>query len=165
IVQLQRSIERNSLVASNRAPSAEEAAALRTALENQRRLLDVLRQTGASGRVVLSLKPTDNSIASLPDIPLEDGDTLIVPYAPSTVQVIGTVYNQGAFIQTQGRRLKDYLRQSGGPTKDADESQIFVIRADGSVLSNRGNSAFSGGISDLRMMPGDTIVVPENLNN
>jgi polysaccharide biosynthesis/export protein len=163
IVQLQRSIERNSLVASNRAPSAEEAAALRAVLENQRRLLDMLRQTGATGRIVLSLKPTDNSIVSLPDIPLEDGDTLIVPYAPSTVQIIGTVYNQGAFIQTQGRRLKDYLRQSGGPTKDADKSQIFVIRADGSVLSNRGNSAFSGGISDLRMMPGDTIVVPENL--
>ena len=60
--------------------------------------------------------------------------------------------------------MKDYLRQSGGPTKDADKSQIFVIRADGSVLANRGHSAFTGGISDLRMMPGDTIVVPENLN-
>jgi protein involved in polysaccharide export with SLBB domain len=164
VMQLQQSIERNSLAATNRAPSADEAAALRAALENQRRLLDLLRQTGATGRIVLSLKPADNSLASLPDIPLEDGDTLIVPYAPSTVEVIGTVYNQGAFIQTQGRRLKDYLRQSGGPTKDADKSQIFVIRADGSVLSNRGSSAFTGGISDLRMMPGDTIVVPENLN-
>jgi polysaccharide export outer membrane protein len=164
ITQLQQSIERNSLVAANRAPSADEAAALRAALENQRRLLDVLRQTGATGRIVLSLKPTDNSIASLPDFPLEDGDTLIVPYAPSTVQVIGTVYNQGAFFQAEGKRLKDYLRQSGGPTRDADKSQIFVIRADGSVLANHGRSAFSGGISDLHMMPGDTIVVPENLN-
>jgi protein involved in polysaccharide export with SLBB domain len=78
--------------------------------------------------------------------------------------VIGTVYNQGAFFQAEGKRLKDYLRQSGGPTRDADKSQIFVIRADGSVLANRGRSAFSGGISDLHMMPGDTIVVPENLN-
>ena len=164
ITQLQQSIERNSLAATNRAPSADEAAAMRAALENQRRLLDVLRQTGATGRIVLSLKPTDNSIASLPDVPLEDGDTLIVPYAPSTVQVIGTVFNQGAFVQSDGKRLKDYLRQSGGPTKDADKSQIFVIRADGSVLANHGSSAFSGGISNLRMMPGDTIVVPENLN-
>ena len=98
-MQLQQSIERNSLAATNRAPSPDEAAALRAALENQRRLLDVLRQTGATGRIVLSLKATDNSIASLPDIPLEDGDTLIVPYAPSTVQVIGTVFNQGAFVQ------------------------------------------------------------------
>jgi polysaccharide export outer membrane protein len=160
--ELERSGERKSLAATNRAPSAEDAAILRAAGENQKRLLESLKQVKATGRIVLGLKPSSTAVDDLPDLALEDGDRLIVPFRPATVEVVGTVYNQGAFLYDRQKRARDYLRQAGGATKDADKSQIFIIRANGSVISNQRYSAFSGGIGTLPMMPGDTIFVPEN---
>jgi hypothetical protein len=51
---------------------------------------------------------------------------------------------------------------AGGPNRDADHGQIFVLRADGSVTGrSAGQSIFYSGFQDARLYPGDTIVVPE----
>ena len=87
-----------------------------------------------------------------------------MPAAPSTVSVVGTVYNSNAFIYRPEKRLGDYLAQAGGPTKDADNGNLYVIRADGSVISQRQSGYFFGNVEREKLMPGDTIVVPENLD-
>ena len=51
----------------------------------------------------------------------------------------------------------DYIQLSGGTTQRADKSRIYVVRADGSVVSG-GNSWFSSG--GVNIEPGDTVVVP-----
>jgi hypothetical protein len=57
------------------------------------------------------------------------------------------------------------LRSAGGPTRDADKSRIFVVRANGAVVSKDASSFFwSGGFDSMVMMPGDTVVVPEQTN-
>jgi protein involved in polysaccharide export with SLBB domain len=54
------------------------------------------------------------------------------------------------------------LRKAGGPTKDADRGHEFLIRADGEVVSRDAEkTAWGDAFNNLRMYPGDTLVVPE----
>lgn len=163
ISDLERSIERNA--GAQRSLSGEEAVAERQALEGQRRLLDKLRLLRATGRIVLELKPTANDVDRLPDLVLEDGDRLLVPFRPATVNVIGSVYNSNSFIFKPGKTVAEYMRLSGGPTRNGDKGRSFVIRADGTTVGSQGhNGLFLNSFNQARLMPGDTIVVPERLD-
>jgi protein involved in polysaccharide export with SLBB domain len=127
-----------------------------------RELIVRLRQLRPSGRIVLNLRPRSSDENELPATPLEDGDMFLVPSMPATVQVIGAVLNQNAFLYRNGARAGDYLHLAGGANRDADRGQIFILRADGSVTGhNTGQSIFSSGFNNVRLYPGDTVVVPE----
>ena len=91
----------------------------------------------STGRVVFQLSP---DATELPDIVLEDGDKLVVPPKPTTLGVFGSVFNTGSYLYTEGRTLDDYLHLAGGPTKGADEGSVFVVRANGQVVSSRQQS-------------------------
>ena len=136
-------------------------------LPARRELVNSLRQARATGRIVLHIAPFHSGVDSLPDLPLEDGDRFIVPPMPSTVGIVGAVYDPNSFVYSAHYDAGDYLRNSGGPTRNADRRQIFIIRADGSVVSRQylvhtlwTNSEFER----EPMYPGDTIVVPEAIN-
>jgi protein involved in polysaccharide export with SLBB domain len=139
--------------------NASEAASL------NRDVLDRMRQMKASGRIVLNMRPQSIGIDALPELPLEDGDRLVVPAQPATVQVVGAVMNQNAFLYRPDAHLSDYLRDAGGPSRQADKSRTFILRADGSVTSStNGKSIFaSSAIGSQKLNPGDTIIVPEKL--
>jgi len=123
--------------------------------------LSAIRPTG---RVVLSMSPVAQSISEIPDFPLEDGDAFYVPPRLSTVQVAGAVYNANAFRYQPSSRLVSYLNAAGGATRQADTKRMFVIRADGSVLSRQSHSQHTHGkYENLKLLPGDAIVVPEKL--
>jgi hypothetical protein len=77
------------------------------------------------------------------------------------VSVFGAVYNQNSYLYEKGARASSYLSLAGGPTRDADKRSIYVVRADGSVVSSRQRGWF-GSIRGDVMMPGDAIVVPED---
>ena len=165
ISQMERDIARQSVQTTQNAKNTEEASAAKSALEAQRVSLDKLRQLKADGRIVLNLHPNDDSVDAIPDIPLEDGDRLYIPSRPIVVSVVGDVYNQGSFLQQPGKTVNNYLRNAGGPTRAADKGRIFVVRANGAVVSKDAASGFwSGGFDSMVMMPGDTVVVPEQLN-
>jgi protein involved in polysaccharide export with SLBB domain len=163
IQSLQLQIERGSLAqASSAVASAQDLASANTALITERELINKLQQIRANGRMVLEVHPNSRSIASLPDLPLEDGDRFIVPSVPANVNVVGSVYDQNSFIFQSDRRIGDYLHLAGGPNRDADKKHIFVVRADGSVLSRQATSSVWGNTFDaVRLNPGDTVVVPE----
>ena len=140
----------------------------------QERLLAQLRSAKAKGRVVIALGALKGLQGSAQDITLEDGDQLHVPMRPATIGVLGSVYEQSAFLWSEGMTFKHYLRKAGGATRFADEDGLYVLRLDGSVASLRqGGEALSwderhhrwvrGGLSSLPLEPGDTIVVPEKL--
>jgi protein involved in polysaccharide export with SLBB domain len=142
---------------------ADSAAATAAAQQNQN-VIGSLRQIRATGRIVLELPVDANNVSQLPDLPLEDGDRLIVPRIPSTVNVEGAVYNQNSFVFDPTRRVGSYIRLAGGANRDADTSRAYVIRASGSVLSKQYSSSLRGNSFDsLHIYPGDTVVVPLNL--
>ena len=160
---LEKSIERNA--GSQRNLSGEEAVTEKQSLEGQRRLLEKLRQLKATGRIVLELRPNASSLEALPDLVLEDGDRILVPFRPATVNVLGSVYNNNSFIYKPGKTFGDYLRLAGGSTRNGDRARSFIIRADGTTVSSQGHSGLlTLSFNNARLMPGDTIVVPEKLD-
>ena len=165
ITQTEQQVARQAAQMSQNARTSDEVIAAKAALEAQRTSLDKLRQLRADGRIVLNLHPNDQAVDTIPDIPLEDGDQFFIPSRPIVVNVVGDVYNQGSFIQQPGKTVTTYLRSAGGPTRDADKSRIFVVRANGGVVSKDAASFFwSGGFDSMVLMPGDTVVVPEQTN-
>ena len=79
--------------------------------------------------------------------------------------MVGSVYDQNSFVFELGRNVNHYLQLAGGASKNGDWDHAFVIRADGSVVSQRSELArHIDGLKHLRMNPGDTLVVPAHLN-
>jgi polysaccharide biosynthesis/export protein len=74
------------------------------------------------------------------------------------VTVLGEVQSATSHLFRAELRRDDYVAMSGGLTPRADSDRIYVVRADGSVVSRSGNAWFNGGAEDIRT--GDTIVVP-----
>jgi protein involved in polysaccharide export with SLBB domain len=163
--RFERNMERFNITRSQSAGTAEDAATLTSQAESQRQLVSRLRQIRPTGRIVLEV-PAFAKAADLPELPLEDGDRMFVPSRPSMVNVFGAVYTESSFIYRTDKKPKDYLAQAGGPTKSADKSSVYVLRADGSVISAQQNSFLfnSGDLGDTQIMPGDSIVVPEELD-
>src|SRR6185437_17084950 len=94
------------------------------------------------------------------DVLLENGDELIVPRQRQEVMVLGEVQDSTSHLYHPGLSRNDYINESGGLTDQADKRRIYIVRADGNVVTgNRG--WFSGG-SDVQVHPGDAIVVPLN---
>ena len=161
--RMAQELERFSATKVRAALTPEDAANVQATVASQRALIERLRAVKATGRIVLEIPPrTAGTLGDLPDIVLDDNDRIFVPSQPSTINVVGAVYNQNAFTYRPEKRLEEYLRLAGGPTQDADESSIYLLRADGSVLSRKQSGGWlSGGFSDTRLLPDDTIVVPE----
>ncbi len=148
-----------------RTNTADEAAAQTQRSAGTTRLIERLRSIKPTGRIVLQVPPETRQ---LPDLALEDGDRIYVPARPSTVGVFGSVFNGGSYLWSESRNMDDYLRLAGGPTKGADEASVFVIRANGSVVSNLQTKGWlstrSGQFVGTTAQPGDTIFVPEEIN-
>ena len=165
IAGMERDVLRQAALMSQNIKSPEEVAAAKASLEAQRATIEQLRQLKADGRIVLDLPPGAQDVDVIPNIALEDGDRFYVPSRPAVVSVIGDVYNQGAFLQKNGKTLSAYLQNAGGPTRDADKGREFVYRANGTVISKQATSRmWTGGFDTMHLMPGDTLVVPEQVN-
>jgi protein involved in polysaccharide export with SLBB domain len=162
VTQLEIATDRAGAASAAGAISPTDQSANAASLAATQLLVTRLRQMRASGRVVLSLTPDANNVDKLPNLAVEDGDRFIVPPKPSSVNVVGAVYEQSSFLFEPQRRVFGYLKQAGGANRDADNNHSFMIRADGSVLSRDSAKTFWGNEFDqARVQPGDTIVVPE----
>lgn len=141
----------------------KDAIAIQAAeLERQRSLAQKLRTVKAEGRIVLELENGNAQAKNLPDLPLQDGDSIFVPRKPGTVEVLGAVFQPNSFIYKPNRNIKDYVLLAGGGTATSDTSEMYVIHADGTSTSERGTGWFRG-VGSLAVNPGDTIVVPETI--
>ncbi|HEX4487327.1 MAG TPA: SLBB domain-containing protein [Terriglobales bacterium] len=166
IEQMADSMDKNlrSKTAALPKSNADERAAAQEQLAAEGTVLEKLRQTKATGRIVLEINPADTDISALPVLRLEDGDRLIIPPRPATVEVVGAVYNQNSFIYKTGKTVRDCLQQSGGGTRDADARRLFVVRADGTVISKQMHRGlWKGNFESMQLTPGDTIVMPERI--
>jgi protein involved in polysaccharide export with SLBB domain len=150
---------------ANASPQAGQTGADQQAqLAMQQSALAKLTSIKPTGRVVLDMKPEAATIADIPAFPLEDGDAFYISPRLSTVQVAGAVYNANAFRYDSGKKLITYLNAAGGATREADQKRTFVIRADGTVVSRQSRNMHSHGkYENLRLLPGDAIIVPEKL--
>jgi len=122
-------------------------------------LLASLRDAKPAGRLVIDLQRASTARpGSEQDIVLKDGDRLLVPRITQEVTVIGEVQSNTSHLYRANVSRDDYIALSGGLTSRADGNRIYVVRADGSVVTRSGNAWFNGGGVDIQS--GDTIVAP-----
>ena len=88
------------------------------------------------------------------DVEVRTGDSLIVPKRPNFVMVAGQVYNSAAITYSQGKHAGWYLRLAGGPTSVANKKDIFVIRANGTVVGKGSGEWWSGSVQDAAASTG-----------
>jgi len=119
-------------------------------------IVDQLRQREPDGRLVFDLPVTATALPD--DLVLENNDSIYVPPRPVTVGVFGAVPSPASFAYRDGATVGDFVRGAGGVQKLGDKSEIFVVRANGTVLSD--------GKRVLRApaLPGDLIYVPIDAN-
>jgi polysaccharide export outer membrane protein len=157
--QLQAQISATTSQQVARAASPTEQQAETAATADARTAVQRLRSLQPIGRIVLDLKPDSKGVDDVPDIALEDGDRFVVPRVPANVTVQGQVYNANAFVYTPGQHVIDYLKRAGGPDREADKKRMFLLHADGSVVSRQ-----YANVAQSPIYPGDTIVVPPILD-
>jgi protein involved in polysaccharide export with SLBB domain len=148
-------------MAGTSSAGASDIAASRIAAQELTARLSMIR---ATGRIVMQFQPNSSNINDIPPMSLENGDRFVVPSEPATINVVGAVYDQNSFLFSPGRPVSRYLRLAGGSDRDADVRHSFVIRADGSVVgrsSMKNLGAWGKSFDDLRLNPGDSLVVPE----
>ena len=145
------------------AVSKEDAEAAKAAQSSIQALINRLKTVKAEGRVSIFLTDLKSFKGSKYDFELGDGDTLEIPKRPNFIAVVGSVYSPGAFLYEPNKPLEFYLQKSGGPTKTADEDYVYVLKANGEVISKVQKSGLFTRFYSMKLMPGDTIVVPENL--
>ncbi len=150
---------------TQRATTADEAAGNAQRAAGTERLVARLRAVRPTGRVVLQL---ESEARQLPMLTVEDGDRLLIPSRPTTVGVFGSVFNAGSFLLQGAPTVDDVMKLAGGPTRGADASGAFVIRANGTVVSarqsNSGWLGYGSNLAGLQALPGDTVFVPEQMN-
>ena len=101
------------------------------------------------------------------DVLLEGGDVLYVPTLKNSINVVGQIQVTSSHMYDVNLSAQDYLAQSGGSKKRADEDRIYIISANGSIKMMDSGNWFTSDAGD-NLKPGDTIVVPldaEYMNN
>jgi hypothetical protein len=165
-LEAQSQSQQGNLVANRtNAGTADQTATIlqlqQTQLKTQ---IERLKSFKSNGRLALELDPRNPSLAALPDLPLEDGDRILVPATPGFVAAFGSVNNENMFIYKNGKTVGDVIK-SAGLTEDAEPDQAFVLRADGSIIARNDRSGwFGGNFESVTMMPGDTLVVPAQMD-
>ncbi|MEY5099034.1 MAG: hypothetical protein RJA36_1753 [Pseudomonadota bacterium] len=147
--------------------TGEAALRAATMLESQKQAqqqqIARLKSLRSNGRVALEMPTASNALASIPDIPLEDGDRVVVPSTPGFVSAFGSVNNENVFVHRPGRTVADVLHLAG-VSEDAEPDQAFVLRADGTVVARKDRSSWFSSFESLALMPGDTVVVPQKVD-
>jgi protein involved in polysaccharide export with SLBB domain len=164
-VEMIRRLETMGPVVKGVATTATEQMALaQGAQAQQQQMLASLRSHPASGRLVIHISADISQWENTPaDMEMRAGDRLVIPKRPNFVLVSGQVYNPTAITFLPGKSAGYYLRQAGGPTDMANKKEIFVVRANGSVVGRGNGGIWKESVLALRLQPGDSVVVPDKL--
>ncbi len=142
----------------------EQVGALQLIMAQQTQVVARLKSQPPSGRLVIKINPDIATWEGTPaDIEMRAGDVLAIPKRPGFVLVSGQVYNAAALTFVPGKTAGWYLRRAGGATNVANSKEIFVIRANGSVVGRRSGEWYNDNVLDTRMEPGDVVVVPQKI--
>jgi protein involved in polysaccharide export with SLBB domain len=164
--ELIRQIETNSAAArlSPSAAGASGGGTLQLIKAQQDQVLADLKSHPPTGRMVIHIDTAIDTWANTAaDIELRRGDVLTIPKRPGFVLVTGQVYNAIALTFAPGKTADWYLSHAGGTTAAANRKEVFIIRANGSVVGRRSQGWFGGNVLSTKLNPGDVVVVPQKI--
>jgi protein involved in polysaccharide export with SLBB domain len=148
-----------AVAASSATNSASGASTAAQSLAVGQQLLTQLRDTKPVGRLVIDIDQVMKQPAGPNDVVIRDGDKLLIPKKTQEITILGEVQSPTSHVYQAGMTRDDYIAKSGGTTQKADKKRIYVVRANGDVVSGERSGWFRKSQS-TEMQPGDTIVVP-----
>lgn len=111
--------------------------------------------TGSLDRLVVNVPAILAGDTKL-DVDLQDGDEIIIPRRTETAYVIGeTASPFMSYHVVPGFKVRDMVKVAGGLTRNADDSNIRLLKADGRILDH--------GILGAEVEPGDAVLVPQRI--
>ena len=122
------------------------------AVELKEQVAKIFAAIEVPGRLIIKIEDAKTFKDSKYDIIIEDGDALLVPQTPSSINVIGSVYNSSSLVFEPNKNISYFIDKVGGTTKDANRGDVYVIKASGEVEKN---NAWGRDVER-----GDTVVVP-----
>ncbi len=156
LTSLSLSVVSSSTLSGN----ANGAAGGAQALAIGQQLMTQLRQLKPVGRLVIDVNRVMKGQPGVSDdVLVRDGDKLLIPKQTQEILILGEVQSPTSHVFEAGLTRDDYLAKSGGITQKADRKRIYVVRANGNVVSGERRGWFRRSQS-VEMLPGDTIVVP-----
>ncbi len=164
--ELVRQIQSNSAAArvSPGAAGGSSGSALQLIKAQQDQVLSDLKNHPATGRMVIHISTDIDSWANTPaDIEVRRGDVLTIPKQPGFILVEGQVYNATALTFAPGKTAEWYLSRAGGTNAAANRKEVFIIRANGSVIGRHSGGWFDPSVLSTRLNPGDVVVVPQKI--
>jgi len=166
--ELVRQIQTNAAsarVSPHLAAGTDAGTTMQVIKAQQEQVLADLKAHPPTGRMVIHISADIGHWASTTDdIELRRGDVLTIPKKPGFVLVTGQVFNGTALTYAPGKTAGWYLSRAGGASQSADRRNIFVIRANGTVVGRHSREGwFAGDVLSTRMDPGDVVVVPQKI--
>jgi hypothetical protein len=164
--ELIRQIETNSAAArlGPAVGSGDTGGTLQLIKAQQEQAVTQLKSHPSTGRMVIHISADIDGWANTPaDIELRRGDVLTIPKRPGFVLVTGQVYNATALTFAPGKTAAWYLSHAGGTNSTANRKEIFIIRANGSVVGRHSGGWFDPDVLSTKLSPGDVVVVPQKI--
>jgi polysaccharide export outer membrane protein len=156
LTSLSLSVVSSSTISGNANGGAGGAQAL--AIGQQ--LMNQLRQIKPIGRLVIDVNRVVKGRPGMSeDVLVRDGDKLLIPKRTQEILILGEVQSPTSHVFESGLTRDDYLAKSGGITQKADRKRIYIVRANGDVVSGERRGWFRRSQS-VEIRPGDTIIVP-----
>ncbi|MDI6889354.1 MAG: SLBB domain-containing protein [Thermodesulfovibrionales bacterium] len=171
VERLERELLGRGAAETAAALSPEEAKIKEYEIKQKRDFVAALKGVKAKGRMAIKIDQPEILKKTPYDVELEKDDSLFIPSNPQSVQIIGSVYNQTAFVYDKDKGYSRYIDLAGGYTENADKKRVYILKADGTAV--RPGGGFLGiswskdsnrwEIGGQELDPGDTIVVPEKI--
>jgi protein involved in polysaccharide export with SLBB domain len=132
--------------------TAQDIQAQESDMKRKRELIAKLKSVKPDGRIVISL--ADAPVKKIYDLQMQHGDTVTIPKNPGIVTVMGAVYNPTSFVYDGRLGYDRYIQMSGGFTPTAERRDVYIIKADGTVVRPGAKHSLE---------PGDAVVAPEKI--
>ena len=142
-------LESDLATATLSATDSDEAAQAESAAQA---MLSRLQNTESQGRLVINLNEILKA-GTGSDLLVKDKDSLFIPSIPYAVSVSGEVQFPTSHLYNEKLDMNDYLNRSGGYTQNADKDRTFVVKANGSVMTNGANGWFGKGSRGNNISP------------
>jgi hypothetical protein len=147
-------------IASSAATNSGAGSSAAQGLAVGQQLMSQLRDTKPVGRLVIDVDRVMKGPLGAPeDVVLRDGDKLMVPKKTQEITILGEVQSPTSHVFEVGLSRDEYIARSGGTTQKADRKRIYIVRANGDVISGERSGWFRRS-QRVEIRPGDTIVVP-----
>ncbi|HSG99834.1 MAG TPA: SLBB domain-containing protein [candidate division Zixibacteria bacterium] len=154
-------LERSSISASAYRKNLERIVASSSELHedslgNVRQEEHVRYNVDNLNRIILDMNRLLATEGAEGDVTLQPGDKILVPRTPPGISVLGAVGASGTIKFEDDHKPKYYLERAGGYTKQADQDNIKLVKADGRV--------YSGADAKKQVVQlGDAIIVPTEI--